>query len=243
MEKYLMAIEILTKAIPKPPRTIIYGPEGVGKTTFGVSYPKPFLICSEGGADQFDVQRVNMKSFDDLADIWDHLRNNMDSFTSIVIDSLDWLEELCGQMICKKFDKATLDEFGFGGGPIKVEAEMRTVLSWLDWFRDQGKLVLLIAHSKVVNHQDPDLSEPYNRYELKCSKRTIPMFKEWCDNLFFVNYHRDVLNKQATGTGERLIWANRTPSMDAKNRYNIPNKTKLDTQTIFNYFKTNNKGE
>ena len=36
----------------KPPRLLIYGSEGIGKSTLGASAPKPIFVPTEDGLDQ-----------------------------------------------------------------------------------------------------------------------------------------------------------------------------------------------
>jgi DNA polymerase III delta prime subunit len=47
-----MALKAVKPEIVKPskPKFLISGPSGVGKTTFGLEFPKPYLIDVEGGA-------------------------------------------------------------------------------------------------------------------------------------------------------------------------------------------------
>jgi hypothetical protein len=229
-------IEILTEKKVLPPRIVLYGIEGVGKTTFGASLPNPFFICSEGGADQFNLQRVNVTEVGQLDEIFTHLRKNMDSFSSIVIDSIDWLEEIFGLAIAQKEKAESLESIPWGKGPDLLKVEIKKLLKVLDWFRTQGKLICLIAHSEVKRFNDPDMDEPYDRYTLKCNKKTTPTYKEWSDCLFFTNFKKVVVSNKARGLGERKVWANHSNSLDAKNRYSIPDGLNLDFNEFTKYF-------
>ena len=39
--------DIRTKSKQKPPRLVVYGGAGIGKTTFGSTMPKPIFILTE----------------------------------------------------------------------------------------------------------------------------------------------------------------------------------------------------
>jgi AAA domain len=42
---------------PKSPRLIVYGTEGIGKSTFAAGAPKPVFVLTEGGLDEIDRAR------------------------------------------------------------------------------------------------------------------------------------------------------------------------------------------
>ncbi len=51
-----MKISDITKnAQMKPPRVLLYGPAGIGKTTFGASAPRPIFLPIEDGLGRIDV--------------------------------------------------------------------------------------------------------------------------------------------------------------------------------------------
>ena len=45
---------ITTGRQPQPPRIMIYGSEGVGKSTFAASAPKPIFVQTEDGLSEID---------------------------------------------------------------------------------------------------------------------------------------------------------------------------------------------
>lgn len=231
-----MNFKIETERKILPPRIVLYGPEGVGKTTFGASLPNPFFICSEGGADHFALPKVSVKDLKTLLEVFNYLRDNIDTFGSIIIDSIDWLEDFIGIGLAKNQGKQFLEDIPWGKGPEELKKEMREVLSYLDYFQKQKKMVCLIAHSEVKKQNDPDLPEGYDRYTLKCNKKTTPLYKEWSDCLFFVNFHKDIINGKAIGNGKRVVFANHSAALDAKNRYSIPDGLELDFKNFIIYF-------
>lgn len=40
-------------------RVIIYGPEGIGKSSFAANFPEPLFIDTEGSTDNMDVARMD----------------------------------------------------------------------------------------------------------------------------------------------------------------------------------------
>ena len=43
----------------RPQKVVIYGSEGIGKTTFAAAFPDPLFIDTEGGTAQMDVKRLD----------------------------------------------------------------------------------------------------------------------------------------------------------------------------------------
>jgi len=87
-------VEIITKRVIKPPRVVLYAPEGVGKTTFGTQTEVPLFICTERGTDNFEVPRVNCKSWDEVTEALNYLAAGKHEFKTLVIDTLDWQESM-----------------------------------------------------------------------------------------------------------------------------------------------------
>ena len=47
-----------TRRQPQPPRIMIYGSEGVGKSTFAASSPKPVFVQTEDGLSEIDTAKL-----------------------------------------------------------------------------------------------------------------------------------------------------------------------------------------
>src|SRR5690348_13381054 len=83
----------------RPPRLVIYGVDGVGKTTFATRAPNPIVLRTEDG-----LGTIRVPTFPTIAtDYAEVLRALSDLYTephgyqTLVIDSLDWLEPLVWQ--------------------------------------------------------------------------------------------------------------------------------------------------
>ena len=83
--------QIITGKKPVPPRVMIYGPEGIGKSTFGANAPKAVFIQTENGLTQIDCARLPLvKTFDELIEQLKAIRDEPHEFATLCIDSLDW---------------------------------------------------------------------------------------------------------------------------------------------------------
>ena len=86
---------IQTGMTPQPPRIVIYGSEGCGKSTATARAPAPIFVPTEDGLNQIDCAKFPLAT--SLADVnarLDALLREEHTFSTVVIDSLDWLERL-----------------------------------------------------------------------------------------------------------------------------------------------------
>ena len=91
-----------------PPRIMVYGPHGLGKTPFGASAPAPIFILTEDGLGRLEVEHFPVaKSYKDVHEALESLKGEHD-YSTVVIDSLDWLDNLIWEQINTKYDAKDL---------------------------------------------------------------------------------------------------------------------------------------
>lgn len=221
-----------------PFKMTVFGPEGVGKTTFAADAPKPLIVSAEGGTDHIDCTSVEPESWTDLLAIMRELEGD-DEFETIVVDTVDWVyNNLLGpHVVTQKGMSGGLDEQEFGRGHAAAIAPWREFLSRCDGLRKAGKNVLLLAHSQIKTHNDPE-TENYDRYIMRMPDKAGALVKEWSDALLFANYHVKVAKAHKTaskGKGEmigRFLFTERTAAYDAKNRYSLPERLPLEWSAL-----------
>lgn len=226
-------------------KVVIYGPEGIGKSTFAAQFPEPVFIDTEGSTDNMDVARM------DKPTSWAMLKNeiafikaNSDACKTLVIDTIDWAEQLAVSYVCSQHQKNGIEDFGWGKGYTYVQEEIGRLLNSLSELVDIGINVVLTAHAQIKKFEQPDEMGAYDRYELKLgqktSSKTAPLVKEWADMVLFANYKTLVMTtddgkKKAQG-GERVIYTNHRPAWDAKNRHGLPDQLPFDFGSIAHIF-------
>ena len=226
-------------------KVVIYGPEGIGKSTFAAQFPEPVFIDTEGSTDNMDVARM------DKPTSWTMLKNeiafikaNSDACKTLVIDTIDWAEQLAVSYVCSQHQKNGIEDFGWGKGYTYVQEEIGRLLNSLSELVDIGINVVLTAHAQIKKFEQPDEMGAYDRYELKLgqktSSKTAPLVKEWADMVLFANYKTFIMTtddgkKKAQG-GERVIYTNHRPAWDAKNRHGLPNQLPFDFGSIAHIF-------
>ena len=221
-----------------PGKYVIYGPEGIGKSTLASKFPKPLFIDIENGTNQLDVNRIEPTpdTWDDLLGSIDYVLKNPKCCRTLVIDTMDAAERLCTTHVCKDYKIRDIEQPGFGKGYVYLETEYNKLLTKLDEVTKIGINVVCLAHSTMKKVEQPNQIGNYDHYELKMQRKLNALVKEWCDTLLFANYEVIVEKyddgKARASGGERVIYTTHTPSWDAKNRYNLDEKLPMDFSSI-----------
>lgn len=226
-------------------KVVIYGPEGIGKSTFAAEFPNPVFIDTEGSTDNMDVARL------DKPTSWTMLNNeiafikaNPTECGTLVIDTIDWAESMAVADVCAQHGKKGIEDFGWGKGYTYVQEEMGRFLNSLSDLVDMGINVVLTAHAQIKKFEQPDEMGSYDRYELKLGQKTgsktAPLVKEWADMVLFANYKTLVMTtdngkKKAQG-GERVMYTNHRPAWDAKNRHGLPDELPFNYSGVAHIF-------
>ena len=227
-------------------KVVIYGPEGIGKSSFAAQFPDPVFIDTEGSTDNMDVARLDKpSSWTMLVNEIAFIKANPHSCKTLVIDTIDWAESLAVESVCAQHGKKGIEDFGWGNGYTYVREEIGRFLNNLSELIDLGINVVLTAHAQIKNFTQPDEMGSYDRYELKLGKKTssqtAPLVKEWADMVLFCNYETIVMTdekskKSKAQGGQRVMYTQHHPAWDAKNRHNLTNKLPLDYAGIAHIF-------
>ena len=223
---------------PKPPRVVLYGTEGIGKSTFGSQAPAPIFIQTEDGLGEIDCAKFPpAKGFADVMNALADLYSEPHPYQTVVIDTLDWLERLIWDEVCREFGVKSIEKAdgGYAKGYVHALTPWREVIAGLDALRnDRGMVVLLIAHAKVEKFEDPE-SAAYDRYSPRLNKHATALVTEWADAVLFAtrkfrteteeagfNRTRTIASPVGADGGDRILRTVGGPSCIAKNRYGLP---------------------
>lgn len=229
-------------------KTLIYGVEGVGKSTLASKFPKPIFLDTEGSTDKYNfVERYpKPTSIAMLVDECNDIVANGE-YQTIVIDTFDKVEQMISEELCTANNKQSLEDFGYGEGYSKLDELVGKLLNFFQDIIEKGINVTILAHAKTKNFDSPLGDGSYTRYELKLgaktTQRTASFLKEWADMILFCNYKVQVIenkDKKKHGYGgERCMYTTHSPAYDAKNRFGLDNELPLDFKAIEHIFKMN----
>ena len=211
----------------RPLRVIVYGVEGVGKTTFGAEAPRPIFLCAEDGTSHLDVARFpSPRSWTETIEAVRELLRAEHDFKTLVIDSLDWLEPLCWAHVCQTGGKASIEDFGYGKGYVLAVERWRELLTNLDLLvRNRRMHVVMVAHATVKRVDDPQAGA-FDRYRMKLHEKTSDVLREWVDAVLFARHEVRVIERngkpRGQSSGARLLHTTWTAAYDAKNRFDLP---------------------
>lgn len=226
-------MELTRGKILKAHKVVLYGPEGIGKSTFASHFPDPAFIDTEGSTNNMDVKRFPAPtSWTMLMNEAEETLKNPSLCKTLVIDTADWAERLCIEQTCAKLKISGIEDLGYGKGYVYLSEEFGKLLNLLEEITRKGVNTVLTAHAAMRKFEQPDELGAYDRWELKLSKKTAPLVKEWADMLLFANYLTHVTltkdNKRKASGGERVMYATHHACWDAKNRCNLPDMLPFD---------------
>ena len=242
-----MDFTITTGKVQTAKKIVIYGPEGIGKSTLAAKFPQPLFIDTEGSTKELDVARLPPPTS------WEMLKSEIDFVAktkpcqTLIIDTIDWAEAQCLTHICAKSGKSSIEEFGYGNGWTFEKEEFGRFLNQLTEVVNAGINVVLTAHAVLRKFEQPDELGGYDRWELKLGKKTTnyiaPLVKEWSDMILFANYKtisvavdKDGKKHKGQGGKERVMHTTHHACWDAKNRYGLPDEIPMDYAQIAHIF-------
>lgn len=236
MSKY----SVTTGVQAAPVKTVLYGPEGIGKSTFASHFPDPVFIDTEGGTKRLNVARLPQPtSWAMLLDEVAEVRKGSVPCGTLVLDTADWAERLCIQAVCARAKVNGIEDFGYGKGYTYVKEEFSKLLDALEEVLNAGHNVVVLAHAAITKFEQPDAVGNYDRWGMKTSKQVAPLLREWCDMLLFANY-KTVVEKAGSGPnaknkasgGRRVLYTTHHPCWDAKNRFGLPEEVPFEYASI-----------
>lgn len=241
----------LEKPPAKPPRILIYGPQKIGKSSFGSLADRPVFIQAEDGLGNIKTSAFDLStSFKDILNNLKRLIEEEHNFKTVIIDSLDWMEPLLWKELFntrpftdkgKKVD--SIEDYGYGKGFSHALDLWREYIEYLDYLRNfKGMTIIQICHAQIRKFENPE-TDIYDRYELKIHKGAAALIMEHSDIILFANYFVGVKKeektmskegrKRAVGTGERVLYTEERPSFMAGNRYGLPTEIPFDKEGAY----------
>ena len=220
-----------------PPRLLVYGTEGIGKSTLAANAPQPVFVQTEDGLGEIDCDKFPLAaSFADTLAALTELHGQEHTYQTVVVDSLDWLERMIWDAVCKRESATTIEKVGGGYGKgyiLALDFWRKFIDRLVALHSGRQMMVFLIAHSNVEKFEDPE-APAYDRYSPRLHKHAAALITEWCDAVLFVSRRFTTRSEDAgfgrqraiaapigAGGGERVLRTTGGPSCVAKNRYRL----------------------
>jgi AAA domain len=250
-----MSFEIETATANAAPMLCIYGRPGMGKTTFSASFPNSLHILFEDGLPaRVQVRAIrNLSTLDGLLGALRSVFANDYGYETLVIDTLDALEPIILESVCRDNGWANIETPSYGKGYILADNAWRRVLAALDHLRRRkGMTIVLLGHSTVEKVEDPRVPI-YSSYALRLHRRARALVMDACDVVGFLSTDiRTVAEDKgfnqerirADGGNMRWLFVEGKPAFMAKNRYGMPPKIAIGPdfkiETVFSAIANDN---
>jgi adenylate kinase family enzyme len=239
-------MNVIKGKLSKPQKVVVYGPEGVGKSTFASKFPEALFIDTEDSTVNMDVARFQKpSSWTMLLQQIAYVKANPKICKTLVVDTADWAERLCSEHICSKANVKGIEDFGYGKGYVYLEEEFGRFLNQLQDIIELGINVVVTAHAEIKKIEQPEEIGGYDHWQMKLEKKTMPLLKEWADILLLANYKVYVVNVDNQGAskgknkaqgGARVMHTTHSPWWDAKNRHDLPDELPFNYNEIAHIF-------
>jgi hypothetical protein len=230
------------KTTTLPPRGVIAGVPGIGKTTFVCSSVRPAVIACETGLVGLEhVPQFEPAGYKDVLAFLDEcIGSETVPFETLAVDTLDALEAMIYRAVIEEANSPKIKAIedvggGYGKGYMRGRELLEGVLQRLDIINKKHQVAIWItSHTSVKTSKQPDGLE-FNYWGLKGNEKFNNIVLAWADMVLFANYRMyqsgDKKDKKAIG-GDRYLFTEKTPQWEAKNRYGLPPEIPLDWQTF-----------
>lgn len=234
-----------------PPRVMVYGVDGVGKSSWAAASNCPIFIPTEDGANrvvtpegqlvpQFPLCTDWMEVFDCLR----ALASDKHEYKTVVLDSADWAQTLANAHVVREECGGDVNKFDdYGKGYKGLFREWCKLLQAFDWLhKKRGMGVILIAHSTVRPVKNPN-GPDYDKWESNLINSMNTSIwnktKEWCEIVMFANFdivikpagdHENAKGVMKKGEKARVLFVAPSAAYDSKVRagWSLPDTLPLD---------------
>ncbi len=234
-------MEITTGKKRTPFICMIHGPHGVGKTHFASTFPKPLFIGTENLDDITCARLPKIRNWEDFKAQLNWVKkekSTKNNYKTIVIDSIDGIQFLKEKQILINSNELTMGHAlgGYNKAWHHLASEfMAIVFDHFEKIVDKGLNLVLVCHSVKKQVDDLLMHGTYTRYETKLHRDSSgkgigTMLSEWIPNIFYISQNvffnqkkeKGTVKNYADTTKERTLYTSPVPSIEAKNRINLP---------------------
>ena len=226
-------------------KIVLYGQEGVGKSTLASKFPGAVFIDCEGSTTRMNVRRLPKPTS------WEMLKAEMEyilesckvkGYQTAIIDTFDWAERLALEALCAEHKVSGIEGMSYGKGWEYEKEMIGRFLDRTDRLIAAGVNVVLLCHAITKKTTLPEEMEEFDHWERKLGNKTTnkiaPLLKEWSDLTLFLAFRTNIEalddkgKKHKATSCERVIYTTKTAWWDAKNRFGMPDRLPLVWESI-----------
>lgn len=235
---------------------ILHGVEGIGKTSFAAMAPKPIVLMGRGetgletlidnGQIPDTPHYPELQTWPEVMAAMADLEREEHQYKTLIVDTVNVLERLCHEEVCRKSFNNDWSDKGFMGYHRGFEialADWREFLIAVDRLRENKRMGFIgLCHTKVHNFKNPE-GPDYDRYVPAVHSKTWELTARWADMILFANYETFVQAERGArpkgqGGQNRILYTERSAAFDAKHRHGLPTEIEMggDGRNSWNVF-------
>ena len=231
---------LITTTTPSPPKMIVYGQPGVGKTTFAASAEAILLDCENGaGAVPGLTRTPYLQSWPEMRKwLMELATAPPDGVTAVAVDTIDWMVQRIVEHVVMDLDEKSPNDITntlgtahggyFTAREIVQNVVYRDLLPMLNAVADHGVAIILLAHAANTKMTSPE------GFDLRLATPDLPQwisppFIEWADAVLYASRDGD----------RRMLLTEGTNVVLAKNRYSLPAELPLSWPALIQTLTSN----
>jgi hypothetical protein len=235
------------KVIYVPPKIILYGRNGIGKSSFALKAPNPvFLDLDENLYELPCISNktigVPVKTYEDAMAFLGILFNQEHDFQTLVIDSLSSLEKLIIEKVLKDSNKSSLASFEYGKGYQKMIPLWEEFLQKLkNLWKHKKLIIILLGHFKEKREENLT-GISYMQYQINLYEKASDILRNWCSAILFADEEISFKDEKVefrtlskVDNSTRVLRTDGGTTFLAKNTYHLPSKIALDWDVFYGF--------
>lgn len=221
-----------------PTRFLLYGTDGVGKSTLAASFPGAIFVMSKGETGVLTLVDNGLippvahfpecATWDDMNSAVKELCEGSHEFKTLVIDTANGGEQLAADRVRERDYNGSAKEFvHYSAGSKNIAAmDWRNFLVELDRLREVKRMtIVLLAHATLSNQRNPD-GPDYDKYFPAMSREVRELTDRWADFIGFMDFEAIFADEtkargKAKGGATRLMYTGGCMSNISKNRLGL----------------------
>jgi len=237
-------------------RALIYGPEGIGKTTAACEAEDPVFLLSDKGLHRKKGAKYFVpENWEEVMSLTRELATEDHPYKTLVYDVANGFHPKVVDYVCRrdnsgyhgkliKEGRPNLEGYGFGRGPDVAAEEWRLLLALVEKVWERGMHVIFLAHAEVCKEKNLEGND-YGVIAPSLPRQVRELIMQHVDMTMYAAYQKRTIDavygderaKRAkiVSTGERVLRVVNEGPHRAKTRYTMPSEIPLSWNVFMSY--------